>query len=167
MNVLMFVMMHASHFFFIVFSLLVILVFFFFFFDRSEARSQDLNRQFFQYSRLWWKEYVEIDPSFKERLVKIFAEDEWGGHRPVCSYVTPLSEFFFVIFFLSLLTAMFVERSSKLLNVSLCVQILLKLLGAYLFFLFFDTHTPHQNNKISQVLDVFLIHHDMQQDLLV
>ena len=57
----------------------------------SEARSQDLNRQFFQYSRLWWKEYIEIDPSFKERLVKIFAEDEWGGHRPVCSYVTPLS----------------------------------------------------------------------------
>ena len=44
----------------------------------SEARSQDLNRQFFQYSRLWWKEFIEIDPSFKERLVKIFAEDEWG-----------------------------------------------------------------------------------------
>lgn len=41
----------------------------------SDARSQDLNRQFFQYSRLWWKEYIEIDPSFKERLVKIFAED--------------------------------------------------------------------------------------------
>ena len=41
----------------------------------SEARSQDLNRQFFQYSRLWWKEYIEIDPGFKERLVKIFAED--------------------------------------------------------------------------------------------
>ena len=72
---------------------------FFVFFSsfRSEARSQDLNRQFFQYSRLWWKEYVEIDPSFKERLVKIFAEDEWGGHRPVCSYVTPLSELCFDI----------------------------------------------------------------------
>jgi centrosomal protein CEP76 len=41
----------------------------------SEARSQDLNRQFFQYSRLWWKEFIEIDPAFKERLVKIFAED--------------------------------------------------------------------------------------------
>jgi len=26
-----------------------------------------------------------------DRLVKIFAEDEWGGHRPGCSYVTPLS----------------------------------------------------------------------------
>ena len=41
----------------------------------SERRSQDLNRQFFQYARLWWKEFVEIDPNFKDRLVKIFAED--------------------------------------------------------------------------------------------
>ena len=41
----------------------------------SERRAQDLNRQFFQYARLWWKEFVEIDPSFKDRLVKIFAED--------------------------------------------------------------------------------------------
>lgn len=46
----------------------------------SERRAQDLNRQFFQYARLWWKEFVEIDPSFKDRLVKIFAEDVsgWG-----------------------------------------------------------------------------------------
>ena len=51
----------------------------------SEARSQDLNRQFFQYSRLWWKEFIEIDPSFKERLVKIFAEDEWGRFLRVFS----------------------------------------------------------------------------------
>ena len=94
----MFVMMHASYFSSFFFFFVGYSCFFFFFFDRSEARSQDLNRQFFQYSRLWWKEYVEIDPSFKERLVKIFAEDEWGGHRPVCSYVTPLSEFVFVIF---------------------------------------------------------------------
>ena len=41
----------------------------------SERRAQDLNRQFFQYARLWWKEFVEIDPNFKDRLVKIFAED--------------------------------------------------------------------------------------------
>ena len=26
----------------------------------------------------------------KNRLVKIFAEDEWGGHKPVCYFVQPL-----------------------------------------------------------------------------
>ena len=56
----------------------------------SAVQKQELQRQFFQYSRIWWKEYTDINPSFKNRLVKIFAEDEWGGHKPVCYFVQPL-----------------------------------------------------------------------------
>jgi centrosomal protein CEP76 len=56
----------------------------------SSSRKQELQRQFFQYSRIWWKEYIDISPTFKNRLVKIFAEDEWGGHKPVCYFVKPL-----------------------------------------------------------------------------
>ena len=56
----------------------------------KSMRKQELQRQFFQYSRVWWKEYIDISPTFKNRLVKIFAEDEWGGHKPVCYFVQPL-----------------------------------------------------------------------------
>jgi centrosomal protein CEP76 len=57
----------------------------------SAVQKQELQRQFFQYSRIWWKEYTDVNPSFKNRLVKIFAEDEWGGHKPVCYFVRPLT----------------------------------------------------------------------------
>ncbi len=56
----------------------------------NSMRKQELQRQFFQYSRVWWKEFIDISPTFKNRLVKIFAEDEWGGHKPVCYFVQPL-----------------------------------------------------------------------------
>ena len=41
----------------------------------NSMRKQELQRQFFQYSRVWWKEFIDISPTFKNRLVKIFAED--------------------------------------------------------------------------------------------
>jgi len=50
----------------------------------------DLHRQFCQYARVWWQEYVEANPSFRNRLVKIFAENEFGEHVPSCSFVQPM-----------------------------------------------------------------------------
>jgi centrosomal protein CEP76 len=50
----------------------------------------DSHRQFYHYARIWWQQFSEISPDHKNRLVKIFAENEIGEHRPVCSYITPL-----------------------------------------------------------------------------
>lgn len=56
----------------------------------EEATSKDALRQFFKYSHAWWREFREIHPSYRHRRVKIFAENERGESRPVCSFVTPL-----------------------------------------------------------------------------
>lgn len=46
--------------------------------------------QFYRYAKLWWREFVEIDPSFRSRLVKIFVENERGEHVAACSSLVPL-----------------------------------------------------------------------------
>jgi centrosomal protein CEP76 len=55
--------------------------------QRERATSQ---KEFFQYAKLWWRQYSEIEPKFRQRLVKIFAENERAEHRPVCSFVQRL-----------------------------------------------------------------------------
>ncbi|GBG32242.1 Centrosomal protein of 76 kDa [Hondaea fermentalgiana] len=47
-------------------------------------------RQFCEYARAWWEEFVELDDRFRHRLVKIFAENEWGDHEPVFAFVRPM-----------------------------------------------------------------------------
>ncbi len=49
----------------------------------------EMHRRFAQYARIWWDEYVQVDSRFRTRLVKIFAENEWGEHCPVTTYVRP------------------------------------------------------------------------------
>uniref|UniRef100_A0A8C2J7L7 Centrosomal protein 76 n=1 Tax=Cyprinus carpio TaxID=7962 RepID=A0A8C2J7L7_CYPCA len=41
-------------------------------------------------AKQWWQEFLEIRPSHQSKLVKIFAQDENGVNRPVCSYVRVL-----------------------------------------------------------------------------
>jgi centrosomal protein CEP76 len=55
--------------------------------QRERAASQ---KAFFQYAKMWWRQYSEIDPKFRQRLVKIFAENERAEHRAVCSYLQRL-----------------------------------------------------------------------------
>ena len=50
----------------------------------------DAQRQFYQYARVWWEEYIQIHPSFKNRMVKIFTENEWSEHRLVCTFLYPM-----------------------------------------------------------------------------
>ncbi|CAE1331351.1 CEP76 [Acanthosepion pharaonis] len=48
------------------------------------------ERRFFVYASNWWQEFQEIRDDLKDRMVKIFAQDENGERRPVCSFVRPI-----------------------------------------------------------------------------
>eukprot|EP00752_Nemacystus_decipiens_P004496 g4105.t1 len=51
---------------------------------RSEAR-----RDFYLYANSWWKAFTSTSKDLSKRSVKIFAEDERGQHRCVCSFLQP------------------------------------------------------------------------------
>ncbi len=56
----------------------------------ERQRVAERERLFLVYAKQWWREYLQIRPSHAQRLVKIFASDEGGVSRAVCSYVQPL-----------------------------------------------------------------------------
>ncbi|XP_063342348.1 centrosomal protein of 76 kDa isoform X2 [Pelmatolapia mariae] len=53
----------------------------------ERQRTAEKERLFLVYAKQWWREFLEIRPSHQTKLVKIFAQDENGVNRPVCSYV--------------------------------------------------------------------------------
>ncbi|KAG7259875.1 hypothetical protein CRUP_025073 [Coryphaenoides rupestris] len=56
----------------------------------ERQRTAETERLFLVYAKQWWREFLEIRPSHQSKLVKIFAQDENGVNRPVCSYVRVL-----------------------------------------------------------------------------
>uniref|UniRef100_A0A667IDV1 Centrosomal protein of 76 kDa n=1 Tax=Lynx canadensis TaxID=61383 RepID=A0A667IDV1_LYNCA len=56
----------------------------------ERQKTAEKERLFLVYAKQWWREYLQIRPSHNSRLVKIFAQDENGINRPVCSYIKPL-----------------------------------------------------------------------------
>ncbi|XP_003219767.2 centrosomal protein of 76 kDa isoform X1 [Anolis carolinensis] len=56
----------------------------------ERQKTAEKERLFLVYAKQWWREYLQIRTSHNTRLVKIFAQDENGINRPVCSYVRPL-----------------------------------------------------------------------------
>ncbi|CAJ1061468.1 centrosomal protein of 76 kDa [Xyrichtys novacula] len=56
----------------------------------ERQRTAERERLFLVYAKQWWREFLEIRPSHQSKLVKIFAQDENGINRPVCSYVRVL-----------------------------------------------------------------------------
>ncbi|XP_077208924.1 centrosomal protein of 76 kDa isoform X2 [Paroedura picta] len=59
-------------------------------FALERQKTAEKERLFLVYAKQWWREYLQIRPSHNTRLVKIFAQDENGISRPVCSYIRPL-----------------------------------------------------------------------------
>ncbi|NXC94520.1 CEP76 protein, partial [Certhia familiaris] len=59
-------------------------------FTLERQKTAEKERLFLVYAKQWWREYLQIRPTHNTRLVKIFAQDENGVNRPVCSYVRPL-----------------------------------------------------------------------------
>ncbi|XP_062986598.1 centrosomal protein of 76 kDa isoform X2 [Elgaria multicarinata webbii] len=59
-------------------------------FTLERQKTAEKERLFLVYAKQWWREYLQIRTSHNTRLVKIFAQDENGINRPVCSYVKPL-----------------------------------------------------------------------------
>ncbi|KAL2083856.1 hypothetical protein ACEWY4_019374 [Coilia grayii] len=56
----------------------------------ERQKTAEKDRLFLVYAKQWWREFLDIRPSHQNRLVKIFAQDENGMNRPVCSYVRVL-----------------------------------------------------------------------------
>lgn len=56
----------------------------------EKQKTAEKERLFLVYAKQWWQEFLEIRPSHQSKLVKIFAQDENGVNRPVCSYVRVL-----------------------------------------------------------------------------
>uniref|UniRef100_A0A8C7YYD1 Centrosomal protein of 76 kDa n=1 Tax=Oryzias sinensis TaxID=183150 RepID=A0A8C7YYD1_9TELE len=56
----------------------------------ERTRTAEKDRLFLVYAKQWWREFLEIRASHQSKLVKIFAQDENGVNRPVCSYVRVL-----------------------------------------------------------------------------
>uniref|UniRef100_A0A671V5F3 Centrosomal protein of 76 kDa n=1 Tax=Sparus aurata TaxID=8175 RepID=A0A671V5F3_SPAAU len=56
----------------------------------NRQRTAEKERLFLVYAKQWWREFLEIRPSHQSKMVKIFAQDENGVNRPVCSYVRVL-----------------------------------------------------------------------------
>ncbi|XP_075952752.1 centrosomal protein of 76 kDa isoform X2 [Anarhichas minor] len=56
----------------------------------ERQRTAEKERLFLVYAKQWWREFLEIRPSNQSKMVKIFAQDENGGNRPTCSYVSVL-----------------------------------------------------------------------------
>ncbi|XP_061450875.1 centrosomal protein of 76 kDa isoform X2 [Rhineura floridana] len=59
-------------------------------FTLERQKTAEKERLFLVYAKQWWREYLQIRTLHNTRLVKIFAQDENGINRPVCSYVKPL-----------------------------------------------------------------------------
>jgi len=53
----------------------------------EHSKNTERERLFLVYAKQWWKEYLEIRDDHKNRIVKIFAQDESGANRLVCAYV--------------------------------------------------------------------------------
>ena len=51
---------------------------------------QNCRKKFYSYTKTWWNEYKSINPVLAGRPVKVFAPDEKGQQRFVCSFIKPL-----------------------------------------------------------------------------
>jgi len=58
--------------------------------ELERQRSGEKERLFLVYAKQWWKEFLSLREDHTQRLVKIFAPDEMGVTRPMCSFVSPL-----------------------------------------------------------------------------
>lgn len=58
--------------------------------ETERQQSAERERLFLVYSKQWWKEFLQIRAEHGQRMVKIFAQDEVGRSRSVCSFVRPL-----------------------------------------------------------------------------
>ena len=58
--------------------------------ELEKNRGLERERLFLVYAKQWWKEFLQIRAEHSQRLVKIFAQDEMGRSRSVCSFVQPL-----------------------------------------------------------------------------
>uniref|UniRef100_A0A8C7I003 Centrosomal protein of 76 kDa n=1 Tax=Oncorhynchus kisutch TaxID=8019 RepID=A0A8C7I003_ONCKI len=56
----------------------------------ERQKTAEKERLFLVYAKQWWREFLEIRQANQSKLVKIFAQDENGVNRPVCSYVRVL-----------------------------------------------------------------------------
>lgn len=59
--------------------------------SHEASKQQEQQRSFVAYAKAWWNDYKALNPAFKHRLVKIFAQSDNGDHQPVISFLCPLT----------------------------------------------------------------------------
>ncbi|KAJ2992607.1 Centrosomal protein of 76 kDa [Globomyces sp. JEL0801] len=59
--------------------------------SRQEKSNREMESAFFVCAKQWWNDYLQIRSSHSTRLVKIFANNEFGIRKPVTEYVSILS----------------------------------------------------------------------------
>ncbi|KAI9141978.1 CEP76 C2 domain-containing protein [Paraphysoderma sedebokerense] len=58
--------------------------------EAAKLEHQESTRLFFAISKSWWKEYTQIRPNYEERLIKLFAQSEFGTSMPVPTFIEPV-----------------------------------------------------------------------------
>ena len=58
--------------------------------DLEHSKIAERERLFLVYAKQWWREFLQIRSHHSDRLVKIFAQDDTGTNRLVCSFVKPI-----------------------------------------------------------------------------
>lgn len=56
----------------------------------ERTRRTHLEREFHLYAKQFYSDFIQIRPSHRARIVKIFAENEIGMHLPVTCFVQPI-----------------------------------------------------------------------------
>ena len=56
----------------------------------DKKRLDEANRLFFIYAKQWWNDFLQVRSTHSERLVKIFATDEFGRKEPVTNFLHPI-----------------------------------------------------------------------------
>lgn len=56
----------------------------------ERSKETEAIQLFFAYAKSWWREYTQISTSHESRMIKIFAQTEYGIDLPVCSFVRPM-----------------------------------------------------------------------------
>ena len=59
--------------------------------QRFTAKLGETARAFYLYARKWWQDYTAISSRCAGRSVRLFARDEAGETRCVCTFVSPLA----------------------------------------------------------------------------
>ncbi len=58
---------------------------------RQEKKKMEIDASFYLFAKQWWNDYLQIRAAHSTRLVKIFANNEFGKRNVVTKFIAPLA----------------------------------------------------------------------------